>query len=136
MAAGILHRHLFSVNTAQTSFAFCSSLLVRNYGKKMSLPKVFFDMSADGAPVGRIVMEVSSVLSISFSFDCIASNVGHILLSNFLLFPRNPVNLSQETGLKNWKITFIMHGGVFQPWNVLVKGFQNPESFMFEVRTS
>lgn len=60
MAAGILHRHLFSVNTAQTSFAFCSSLLVRNYSKKMSLPKVFFDMTADGAPVGRIVMELRS----------------------------------------------------------------------------
>lgn len=63
MAAGILHRHLFTANTAltaQTSFALCSSLLVRNYSKKMSLPKVFFDMTADGAPVGRIVMELRS----------------------------------------------------------------------------
>uniref|UniRef100_A0A8D8U198 Peptidyl-prolyl cis-trans isomerase n=1 Tax=Cacopsylla melanoneura TaxID=428564 RepID=A0A8D8U198_9HEMI len=60
MAAGILHRHIFSVNTAQISFAFCSSSLARNYSKKMSLPKVFFDMTADGAPVGRIVMELRS----------------------------------------------------------------------------
>ncbi|KAL1459467.1 hypothetical protein WDU94_011448 [Cyamophila willieti] len=58
MAAGILHSRIFSVNTAQTSFAFCSSYLARNYSKKMSLPKVFFDMTADGAPVGRIVMEL------------------------------------------------------------------------------
>jgi hypothetical protein len=32
---------------------------VRNFSSKMGLPRVYFDMSADGQPVGRIVMEVS-----------------------------------------------------------------------------
>lgn len=32
---------------------------VRSFAKDMGLPRVFFDMSADGAPVGRIVIEVS-----------------------------------------------------------------------------
>lgn len=27
---------------------------------KMGLPRVFFDMAADGQPVGRILMEVST----------------------------------------------------------------------------
>ena len=31
---------------------------VRNFSSKMSRPKVYFDMSADNQPVGRIVMEV------------------------------------------------------------------------------
>lgn len=33
---------------------------VRNFADKMGLPRVFFDMAADGTPVGRIVIEVSS----------------------------------------------------------------------------
>lgn len=32
---------------------------VRNFADKMGLPRVFFDMAADGNAVGRIVIEVS-----------------------------------------------------------------------------
>lgn len=39
--------------------------LLRNFSQKMSLPRVFFDMTADGAPVGRIIMEVSTIFDIS-----------------------------------------------------------------------
>jgi len=34
--------------------------LCRNFATKMSLPRVFFDMSADGTPLGRITMELRS----------------------------------------------------------------------------
>lgn len=35
-------------------------LCLRTYAtKKMGLPRVFFDMTADGAPVGRFIVEVS-----------------------------------------------------------------------------
>ncbi|XP_019875505.1 peptidyl-prolyl cis-trans isomerase [Aethina tumida] len=37
-----------------------STSFVRNLSEKMGLPKVFFDMAADGQPVGRIVMELRS----------------------------------------------------------------------------
>lgn len=33
--------------------------LLRNFADKMGLPRVFFDMAADGQPLGRLVMEVS-----------------------------------------------------------------------------
>lgn len=36
---------------------------VRNFAvvaKKMGLPRVFFDMTADSQPVGRIIMEVNN----------------------------------------------------------------------------
>lgn len=52
------------------SFRSVNSLIVgssvsfiRNLSKKMGLPRVFFDMTADGSPVGRIVMEVSNLFS-------------------------------------------------------------------------
>jgi hypothetical protein len=41
-----------SVRIARNSF-------VRNFANKMGLPRVFFDMAADGNAVGRIVIEVS-----------------------------------------------------------------------------
>jgi hypothetical protein len=42
-------------------FALCVAV-VRNFSSKMGLPRVYFDMSADNQPVGRIVMEVSRFL--------------------------------------------------------------------------
>ncbi|GAB0096007.1 Peptidyl-prolyl cis-trans isomerase [Sergentomyia squamirostris] len=52
----------------QSSLAFgrnkCSAVslqLIREFAsKKMGLPRVYFDMSADNAPLGRIVMELRS----------------------------------------------------------------------------
>ncbi|XP_056647228.1 peptidyl-prolyl cis-trans isomerase [Diorhabda carinulata] len=37
---------------------FAGINLIRNCCNKMGLPRVFFDMTADGQPVGRIVMEL------------------------------------------------------------------------------
>lgn len=53
-------------NRGQLQFGF---QFVREYSKqsKMStLPRVFFDMTADGEPVGRIVMEVSLLIFAGF----------------------------------------------------------------------
>lgn len=51
-----IRAHSFSnfgrVNTVSLS-------LLRNFASKMGLPRVFFDMAADGQPLGRIVIEVS-----------------------------------------------------------------------------
>jgi hypothetical protein len=57
---------------------------VRNFSSKMGLPRVYFDMNADGQPVGRIVMEVSrfsiytfigtvknSMIALTLHCDCI-----------------------------------------------------------------
>lgn len=38
---------------------FAQINFVRNFADKMSLPRVFFDMAADGNAVGRLVIEVS-----------------------------------------------------------------------------
>lgn len=35
-----------------------NNVVVRNFAKKMGLPRVFFDMTADGQPLGRIVIEL------------------------------------------------------------------------------
>lgn len=39
-----------------------STPLFRQFSKKMAgLPRVYFDISADGAPLGRIIMEVGAM---------------------------------------------------------------------------
>ncbi|XP_050312752.1 peptidyl-prolyl cis-trans isomerase [Anthonomus grandis grandis] len=65
---GVLSRVASSVSlhSGVTPFAFavvsgsnyCTTL--RNLCSKMGLPRVFFDMSADGQPLGRIVIELRS----------------------------------------------------------------------------
>lgn len=49
------YSHLQRINVARPyNYNF-----VRSFAKEMGLPRVFFDMSADGQSVGRIVIEVS-----------------------------------------------------------------------------
>lgn len=67
MASFVLFRQAgFLSSSSKSAFAvqctlrpLLSSLLISNFSKKMGLPKVFFDMSADNQPLGRIVIEVS-----------------------------------------------------------------------------
>ncbi|ENN80871.1 peptidyl-prolyl cis-trans isomerase [Dendroctonus ponderosae] len=47
----------FSGQCSRLHFGFATSVL-RNFCSKMALPKVFFDMTADGQPQGRIVIEL------------------------------------------------------------------------------
>lgn len=49
-------------NVSGVQSLFCVAV-VRNFASKMGLPRVYFDMSADNQPVGRIVMEVSRFLT-------------------------------------------------------------------------
>lgn len=49
-----------SFQTVNSLIAGTTATFLRNFSKKMGLPRVFFDMTADGAPVGRIVIEVST----------------------------------------------------------------------------
>ncbi len=56
---------LYQVSAHSRLASIPNRLLFRLFCTKMSLPRVFFDMAADGQPVGRIVMEVFSNLSIN-----------------------------------------------------------------------
>jgi peptidyl-prolyl isomerase F (cyclophilin D) len=52
---------IFSVNTKlllKPQASFTTLNLIRNFATKMGFPRVFFDMSADGTPLGRIVIEL------------------------------------------------------------------------------
>ena len=49
----------------------------------MATPRVFFDVTADGAPVGRIVMEVIQILLPSLFFQILFS----VLMDYFLFLP-------------------------------------------------
>lgn len=53
---GQFYSNLQRINVAR-SYNYTN--FVRSFAKEMGLPRVFFDMSADGAAVGRIVIEVS-----------------------------------------------------------------------------
>lgn len=64
MLGGIIRSCRYSVQSSLQSRvagsnSSCITLnLIRNLSKKMGLPRVFFDLSADGQPVGRIVIEL------------------------------------------------------------------------------
>lgn len=57
--AGILFHHSACVSGSVGSRF--TTTVIRNLADKMGLPRVYFDMTADNQPVGRIVMEVSAM---------------------------------------------------------------------------
>lgn len=48
-----------NLSCSRVSIGSYSCNFVRNFADKMGLPRVFFDMAADGNAVGRIIIEVS-----------------------------------------------------------------------------
>lgn len=54
--------HLLSLSSLASRGVVQRSCVIRvnrNFSKEMGLPRVYFDMTADGQPVGRIIIEVS-----------------------------------------------------------------------------
>lgn len=76
LVAGTLCRQARSIGRLHTlnqnHFASQSSLIqlcLRNFAtKKMSLPRVFFDMAIDNEPAGRFVVEVSEIHTRIYKF--------------------------------------------------------------------
>lgn len=58
-SAGILFHH--SACASGSVGSRFTTHFIRNFAEKMGLPRVYFDMSADNQPLGRIIMEVSVV---------------------------------------------------------------------------
>lgn len=63
--AGILFHH--SACASGSVATHFTTTLIRNLANKMGLPRVYFDMTADNQPLGRIIMEVS----VFVDFNCV-----------------------------------------------------------------
>lgn len=84
--ASVSFHSAFAGQCSRLQSAFTTSAL-RNLCSKMGLPRVFFDMTADGQPMGRIVIEVG------------LARFNYILFSHLLVtFFLRPPCLLQVTG--------------------------------------
>lgn len=63
--AGIIFHH--GACAGGSVAARCTTTVVRNLANKMGLPRVYFDMTADNQPVGRIIMEVGGFAGVFYS---------------------------------------------------------------------
>lgn len=64
-SAGILFHNGGACASVVAGRLTTATALVRNFANKMGLPRVYFDMTADNQPVGRIIMEVSGAFCFS-----------------------------------------------------------------------